>query len=887
MRHAFTLTLSLLLGAGWLAAQSPDFDRIRLDRLYTGELTGVLDHVARDTGVPISYDGDQIAGVEVVERAFNAPLDEFLNKILSPEGLTWTLTEDGIRVLTQAEALRGEMFPYLPPKAYDGPPTRFELTVSGRVNDAETGEPLPFVSILVAGTGRGGTSNADGFFALVDVPSDTATLVFSYLGYAPRRVRLNPEIGVEELAVGLSVIGNVLGEIVVVEQRQDLMQAGQEVSLLKMTPAKLAALPNMGERDIFRSFQLMPGISAANEHTSGLYVRGGTPDQALTLFDGFTVYNVDHLFGFFSAFNANAIKDVQLYKGTFDAEFGGRLSSVVEITGKEGNAKRLNAGADVSLLSLNGFVEGPLTKNVTGVLTARRSWRSSLYNEIFERFSGEQSSALNERFGSTVASYFYDLNGKLTWRPTSRDVVSLSFYNGQDDLDNSINPELPGFLDPEDFNIGITDLTNWGNTGSSLRWGRQWNDRLYGSTLISYSTYFSDRDRSLENTFTDADGERQTIRRGTFEDSDLLDYTAKSDWKWKASGSHEVGFGAFYTRNDIGYTYAQNDTSTVLDRQTAGATLGIYLQDEIRLGGDRLRLNPGLRTTYFEPTGQLYHEPRLSAMYALTDRLTLKGAVGRYYQFAKRVIREDILEGSRDFWVLADDDRLPVSSNDQIVLGASYETKDWLFDVEAYAKNLDGLSEYSLRIAPFGGAIGADERFLIGTGTARGIDFLIQKKYGRWNGWLSYSLGDVRNNFPEFGENDFYALNDVTHELKLVQTLKLGRFDLSATWIYASGRPFTAPEGGYQVDFLDGTTGDFLTVGSKNGLRLSSYHRLDVSGTMRLGQKSNSLSLSLFNLYGRQNVWYKTFEVVEDTVVPVDVNYLGFTPNLTFSWRLR
>ncbi|MEL7162165.1 MAG: TonB-dependent receptor, partial [Bacteroidota bacterium] len=568
-------------------------------------------------------------------------------------------------------------------------------------------------------------SNVDGYFSLVDVPSDTSTLVFSYLGYAEQFVYLSPEVNPKDLSIRLTAAGSTLSEIVVKGERQNLLRAGDEVSLLTLAPEKLRALPNLGERDVFRSFQLMPGISAANEHTSGLYVRGGTPDQALTLFDGFTVYNVDHLFGFFSTFNANAIKDVRLYKGTFDAKYGGRLSSVVEVTGKEGNGNNFNAGVDLSLLSLNGFVEAPLGENLTGIFTARRSWRSSLYNEIFDRFSGEgdDGNPLAERFGSTVSSYFYDLNAKLTWRPTTRDVISFSAYNGQDDLDNSINPQLPSFLDAADFSLSITDVTQWGNTGSSLRWSRQWNDRFYSNTLVSHSTYFSDRDRSLQNTFTDNNGESQSIQRGTFEDSDLLDYSAKTDITWKLDRRHEIGFGAFYTWNDISYVYAQNDTSSVLDRQTEGATAGIYFQDDANLLGGRLKLKPGIRASLFTPTGELYFEPRLSLNYQLTDRLNLKGSVGRYYQFAKRVIREDILEGSRDFWVLADDNRLPVSRNDQIVLGLSYETDDWLFDVEAYAKELDGLSEYSLRFSPTGGTISSDENFLVGTGTARGIDF--------------------------------------------------------------------------------------------------------------------------------------------------------------------
>lgn len=883
--------LLLLISITPFFAYAQDLSTIKVNDLYVGTVSKILDKIASDFELIIIYDQAEIGDAQLSERPFDQPLDAFLTRTLRKVGLYWTQEEDRtIRVMSQKQLERERRPVYVRPRSYVGPPTRKNITVSGRVTDGKTGESLPFVTVEVLGTGIADASNVDGYFSVFSVPNDTMTLAFNYLGYEQQLVYLSPEIKFNDLGVEMNTAGNLLEEIVVTGERQALMRAGDKVSMLKMTPEKLKALPNVGERDIFRSFQLMPGISAANEHTSGLYVRGGTPDQALTLFDGFTVYNVDHLFGFFSAFNANAIKDVQLYKGAFDAKYGGRLSSVVEITGKDGNNKSLNLGGDVSLLSLNGFVEAPIGDKLTALFTARRSWRSGLYNEIFDRFSGEgeEENPLASRFGSTVSSYFYDLNAKLTWTLGKKDILSLSFYNGQDKLDNSINPQLPSFLNLEDFSLSITDVTTWGNTGGSLRWSHRWSDRLYSNTLLSYSTYFSDRNRSVDNTFTDGGGERQTIQRGTFEDSDLLDYSAKSDWEWTVNQTHEVAFGAFYTWNDIGYQYAQNDTSVLIDRVTDGITAGLYLQDQISLVNNRLSINAGLRASYFQPTSSPYFEPRLSFSFSLSDRLTIKGSAGRYYQFAKRVIREDILAGSRDFWVLADDDRLPVSRNDQLVLGFSYETQDWLFDAEAYSKQLNGLSEYSLRFTPSIGEINFDENFLIGTGSARGIDFLLQKKYGKWNGWVGYTLGDVRNNFPEFGENDFYAANDVTHEFKFVNLLKIGRWELSATWIFASGRPFTAPAGGYQIELLNGTSGDYLSVGEKNALRLPDYHRLDIGATLNFsGRSPSSLGISLFNLYGRQNVWYKTYEVIEDTVIPVDVNYLGFTPNLTFSWRLR
>lgn len=831
------------------------------------------------------YEPKDLAGITIVARAFNEPLNQFLAKVLSKHDLKFYQDTTGkIHIVPDVEPVREDLYQA---KRYDGPPTRRKLTVSGRVTDEATGESLPFVNVYVQGTQQGTESNVDGYFTLLNVPTDTHTLVLSYIGYNDQLLHLNPEAPLSELTVGMVTSSTQLGEVVVTAEREELLQATGGVGKLKMTPAKLAALPSLGERDIFRSFQLMPGISAANEHTSGLYVRGGTPDQALTLYDGFTVYNVDHLFGFFSAFNANAIKDVQLYKGTFDAKYGGRLSSVVEITGKEGNNRKFTMGGDVSLLSVNLFAEVPLSDKLTTIATFRRSWKSPIYNEIFDRFSGagDDDNPLAERFGSNIASYFYDLNFKTTWRPTTKDVFSLSVYNGQDDLDNSIKPELPAFFADQDLGIEINDVTKWGNTGTSLKWSRRWNERLYTNTLASYSSYFSDRDRSVDGSITNSAGETQDIRRGTLENSDLLDYSFRTDLEWKASPNQQVEVGAFFTYNDIAYTYSQNDTSSIIDRRTDGSTYGAYLQDKLTLLDNRLTLKGGLRATYFTETAQTYFEPRFDFSLQITPLLTLKGAAGRYYQFAKRVIREDVLQGSRDFWVLSDDDRLPVSKNDQVVLGFSYETQNWLFDVEAYHKELDGLSEYSLRFTPTVGNVDFSESFFVGTGTARGIDFLLQRKYGRWNGWIGYTLADVRNNFDVFSENDFYAANDVTHEFKLVNLYKLGQWDLSLTWIYASDRPYTAPESGYELELLDGSTASYLNVGPKNGARLPDYHRLDAAATYNFKNSDTTLGFSVFNLYNRINTWYRTFEIIEDQILTTDVNYLGITPNVTLSMK--
>jgi ferric enterobactin receptor len=777
-------------------------------------------------------------------------------------------------------------------------PTRFTITVSGKITDNATGEPLPNVNVAAMDGKTKASSNADGYFTLYGVPSDTSALLFTIVGYTPFKHQLSPLQLLKDIAIEMIASKNMLSEVVITARKDQSFKLNQKVSMIKLTPSKIATLPNVGEKDIFRAFQLMPGVSAGNEQTAGLYVRGGTPDQNLVLFDGFTVYNVDHLFGFFSAFNSNAIKDVELYKGGYESKYGGRISSVVDITGKEGNKKKFNIGGDIGFLSINGITEGPIGKKASFLMTYRRSFASSLYDKISDKVSNGGDSVITLPNGRTltpgVKSWFDDMNARLTFNPTKKDVLSLSFYKGKDNVDNQITPPTrgprPGGGTGPTINIGTTDLTEWGNTGASIKWSRKWNPQFYSNALISYSSYYSNRDRSREGTVTRPDGTVLEIKNGTLESNDLKDVSIKTDFEWKANKNHSIEFGYQLTSNRIQYNFAQNDTISIIDRDTRGKTGAIYLQDNMKLLNDKLNVTGGIRTSYFEPTSKLYFEPRLNVIYDISDKLKLKGSAGQYYQFVKRVIREDILEGSRDFWVLTDNDKLPVSSSQQFVLGAAWENKDFLIDVEGYYKKVKGLSEYTLRFTPTRGTINYQESFFEGTGYAKGIDFLLQKKFGKYNGWIGYTLGEVKNNFPVYGQKDFYASNDVTHEFKMVHTYKWKRFDFSLTWMYLTGKPYTAPSGGYQITLLDGTTQDYLSVSNKNGLRLLNYHRMDFAATYnygRPGKGNGTIGLSLFNLYNRENIWYKNFDIIQNEIIATDVKYLGFTPNLSFTWRLR
>jgi len=784
-------------------------------------------------------------------------------------------------------------------------------TVQGVVRDSTRGETLPYASITIPGTTIRTSSNRDGFFALMGAPADTFTLRVAFLGYRATEFVVEPDSAIGMLNIDMAPVPIELTGITVVAEESRMISTVREISRVTASPAVMAVLPNVGEADVFRSLQLLPGISGTNESSSGLYVRGGTPDQNLVLLDGMTVYHVDHFFGFFSAFNSEAIKDVQVYKGGFPALYGGRVSSVVDMTGKTGDPDEPHLSLGASLLSANASAQIPLFGKGSILLSARRSYtdvmQTGLYSSIFDMFREDTTAAappgpggmggmrgLGSRFGNANYSthqpdfYFYDINGKITYRPSTRDVLSVSLYNGQDYLDNSNLQTRTLSTQNTAFSRGITtditDLTDWGNKGVSGKWARQWHPRLYTDALVAYSEYFSDyrRTTAIETIDADADTLLNTRSFGSEEDNRVTDLSFRLDNEWQVLASHKIGFGGWITQSNVDYRFTRDDSLTILDRQQEALRAAGYLQDKWDVF-PALQLTLGGRFAYYDLTGETYLEPRASAALNLTDRITIKGAYGLYHQFVNRVVNENVTEGSRDFWLLADGDLVDVTSAKHYVLGASIELDDFLFDVEVYRKDLDGLSEFSLRYQRAGDPDPLN-LFFGGTGIAEGIEFLAQKKYGTYTGWASYTLSRVDHTFPDLNDGEpFPALHDQTHEFKIVNNVSLGRLNFSGTWVAATGRPYTAPESEYTLTLLDGTEQSYIHVGDKNGLRLPAYHRADVAAHYRfdVGRWTGDVGLSVFNLYNQTNVWYRQFDLSETPILINDMTFLGITPAIS------
>jgi len=576
-------------------------------------------------------------------------------------------------------------------------------------------------------------------------------------------------------------------------------------------------------------------------------------------------------------------------KGGFEAKFGGRTSSVMEITGKDGNEYQFNAGATVSLLSYSGYAEVPIAGKGAFFISARKSFESALYDKIFDQFNSSDETELMHSMGNrmmqsvTPSSYFYDINAKATYKPSVKDELSWSFYNGQDDLDNS--------RDQDFARAGVemtgenNDFTSWGNWGSSLKWSRRWNETFFSNLLGSFSNYYSVRDKRMTRIHDD-----EEIVRGSYENNQLNDYSLKLENEWKTGANNQVDFGLQASYITVDYLFNINDSLSIQDTYDAETTLSAYVSDDWMIW-DKVSVKPGLRTTWYSGTNKMYLEPRLSMRYYFTKKLSLNASWGIYNQFATRILREDLESGSRDFWMLADDVTIPVSTSTHYIAGLTWENNDFLAEANAFYKPVSGLTEYTLRFVPtFGGDMDFDEYFYNGDGVAKGAEFLFQKKLHDFTGWIGYTYTDVDYQFDIYGDDPFPANHDATHEVKLVGSYLWKNWTFSGTWIYATGKPYTPPLGAYQITNPDGSISDFIVVGDKNSYRLPDYHRLDLSATLKfeLGDTMNgNLGFSLFNAYNRSNVWYKEFEVVDGTLIETNVNLLGITPNISFTLNLK
>ena len=740
------------------------------------------------------------------------------------------------------------------------------VTISGYVRDAATGENLIGVVVTQAGTGRGTATNTYGFYSLT-LPTaglDSVRLVANYVGYERRRWAA-PATASQPHNFLLPAAANELAGVEVVGDRQAADDHGPRstrMGTINVPIAQIKSLPKfMGETDVLKVLQLLPGVQSGGEGTSGLYVRGGSPDQNLVLLDGTPVYNAAHLFGFFSVFNADALNNVELIKGGFPARYGGRLSSVLDISMKEGNDQALHGEGAIGLVATRLTLEGPIKKDVASfIVSGRRTYIDVLARPFI------QSQIKREKQAGSLGYYFYDFNAKLNWKVSPRDRLYLSAYRGYDNFYANLR-DLDAAAD--DFRRSDNSL-GWGNLTGALRWNHVVSDQLFLNTHLTYSQYRFDVGEASTYRYLDQ-GQPATSTNSLSYLSSIRDFSLKTDFDYLPSPDHYLRFGGQIIRHAFrpgalvqsGFTGSLASAS-VAGSRTAGTESALYVEDDYRLS-PRLKVNAGLRLSSFYVDSKLYPslEPRLAGRFMLTDEWALKAAYARTTQYIHLLTNSGIGLPT-DLWVPATAQVRPQVAH-QISLGVARTLRrrgeEFEFSFETYYKPMRNLVEYR-EGASFLNTPDGDwqSKITSGRGRAYGGELFLQKKTGRTTGWVGYTLAWSNRQFAELNQGKIFPYKyDRRHDISLVVIHRLSStLTLSGTWVYGTGNATTLASGRYQA----GPNSIFNDYGDRNSYRLAAYHRfdLDLSQTKkkRWGEVVNSLSI--YNVYSRQNPYYLNFK---------------------------
>lgn len=800
-------------------------------------------------------------------------------------------------------------------------------TISGLVRDAVSHETLLGATIYEVGSTLGTTTNEYGFYSLT-MPSGRVRVEFSYVGYAPHveELDLNGDV---ELNIMLSPTVDI-EQVVVYGDRRHSGALSSQMGAIEVPIAQIQATPTLfGEQDVLKALQLLPGVQAGSEGSAGIYVRGGGPDENLMLLDGVPIYNVNHMGGFFSAFNPDAIKSVTLFKGNFPARFSSRLSSVVDVRTKDGDMYAYNGNVSVGLISSKVSIDGPIWKGKTAMnISLRRTYSDILTLPLV---MGITSSAFED--GRAYGGYyFYDLNLKLTHNFSPRDRLFLSFYMGDDAIYLNLREKYVWDGQSRD-EVRLKTNWQWGNMVASARWNHVLSPRLFMDASATYTRYRNDL--SFGTVATNTSANESTFSEVTVgANSGISDITAKVDMSWTPSTEHSVRFGGAYVnhrfspdvavaRASISVDMIDPDTGEKLDTLiTIDEMLGekvifahevvAYVEDELSLG-DRVQANVGLNYSGFMVGDEFYHslQPRLSGRVLLADNLSAKVGYAYMTQYV-HLLSNNTISLPSDLWVPVTERIKPMSSS-QYSAGLFYDLPG-LFDlsVEGYYKKMSNLLEYRDGASLLTTATGWEEKVAMGDGWAYGLEFLLQRSVGRTTGWIGYTWSKSMRHFNRPGQEinrglPFPAKYDRRHDLSITLAHKLSeRIDFSATWVYNSGNCATLalhtheplPDDFYPNNAESGTS-NINHIPSRNNYRYEAYHRLDVSINFHKQKRYGvrTWNISIYNAYNNMNPFllYTSDETVtegsgENTIYKSvrklkKATLFPIMPSLTYSYK--
>jgi hypothetical protein len=724
--------------------------------------------------------------------------------------------------------------------------------INGYIKEDEKDETLIGATIVLVGTKRGAYSNKSGFFAINDIPPGKYKLKISMVGYKPiteeisisKNQTLRKEYSLKPMAV-------LTDEVTVISDKE---VENRQISISKVNVpiAQIKQIRVGGESDVFRSLQYLPGVLTSSQISSGLYIRGGSPDQNLILLDGSTVYNPSHLFGFISTFNSDAIKDVELIKGGYPAEYGSRLSAVLNITQKDGNRKNFEGLASLGFISSKLALEGPLG-NGSWFISGRKT-----YFELLKGFLDTDPQSPLPDFG------FYDLNGKVSQDISKNDKVFLSGFMSKDDF---------GY-DGNGFNVNLF----MGNKSGSLRWTHIFGDNLFSTFNVTGSTY---------NNGMNQDWSGYKIKV----ENKISDYTFKTNTEWFLSDIMTVNAGAEVTNYIFEYVSDFSGEDKGSENGTnSGGTMNLLIHDWVYNAyasmnhkiSDLISLQMGIRGSYWDASRNFTFDPRVALRYQIQENFAFKASWGIFHQYLRLAGDENF--SLFDTWLPTDNSVKPATANHYIL---SFETKpmeeiDLNFDF--YYKDLKNISER--KPASLEGTRVSDV-FFSGNGKAYGGEIFLQKKVGKLAGWLGYGLGWVSAKFDSINNGaEFRPKYDRRHDFKVVVQYQLNdSWQFGATFMYQSGQSYTGATSRFQTSLPDDNYGYGKVVSSQRyGLRLPNSHQLNMNvnyNTTIWGLPSKFI-LDVFNVYSRRDILMRTYDVKNEETTVTDIKLLPIIPTISF-----
>lgn len=752
-----------------------------------------------------------------------------------------------------------------------------KFTISGTVTDAKSGELMIGATIRVKELPSvGAVSNEYGFYSLT-LPQGQYTLQTSLLSFADQAIPVNL-LANRRLDLVLTEASQTLQEVVVKTTAANDNVSNPTMGVEKLSVKDIKTIPVlMGERDPLKVLQLLPGIKSAGEGNSGFNVRGGNSDQNLILLDEAPVYNASHLLGFFSTFNADAIKDLAIYKGGMPAQYGGRLSSVLDVKMNDGNNQDFHASGGIGLISSRLALEGPIQKDKSSfLLTGRRT-----YADAFLKLSN--NSDINQN-----TLYFYDLNAKLNYTLSAKDRVYLSGYFGRDK-----------------FGLGDLFAIDWGNATGTLRWNHLYNDKLFGNTSLIYSQY--------DYQVGVANGSNQFNLKSSINDINL-----KQEFSYFPNPKNAMRFGVNVIHHRITprtrtATSENSSINTTHDPARSSFESAVYFTNKWQ-PTEKFNVEYGLRLTSFAVMGgsnyytldanqnivdtlkyasnqvvQHYFnaEPRLSIAYVIRPDLSVKASYTRNVQNL-HLLSTSSASTPNDRWIQSSNLVRPEIA-DQVALGFFKNLNDnaFEFSTEVYYKAMQNQIDYK-NGADFTYSDNLETQLLFGKGRAYGAEFLFRKKTGQLTGWIGYTLSRTEKQIGNINNGSWYpAKQDRTHDISVVGIYKLSpKWTLSGTWVYNTGNAVSFPTGKYRIDGVV-----FFNYTERNGYRMPAYHRLDLGATVQFRKRRNfesDLAFGLYNAYGRANPYAINFEQSssDPSVTEVQrVTLFKYVPYVTYNFK--